>query len=130
MKNLSNKEKFIVVLCTVTVLLSVTALIGQIRLLNYFDGAVSTGDETAVTINWFEEETEVPDGAEASEASETGASYQVKRYIINLSSKKIHSPDCQFADKISEENSSEIYTDNLSEYIDKGYSICSKCNAE
>lgn len=130
MKNLSNKEKFIVVLCTVTVLLSVTALIGQIRLLNYFDGAVSTGDETTVTINWFEEETEMSDGAEASEASEAGASDQVKRYIINLSSKKIHSPDCQFADEISEENSSEIYTDNLSEYIDKGYSICSKCNAE
>lgn len=130
MKDWSKKEKAVVLLCTVMVLLSVAALIGQIRLLNYFDSVISSDDEVSVTINWFEESTEESDGTNTSEVSETYISKHGKRYIINTSSKKIHSPDCQYAADISDENSSEIYTDNLSEYFDKGYSVCSKCNAE
>ncbi len=130
MKDLSKKEKSIVILCAVTVLLSVTALIGQIRLLNYFDRVFSAGEDVSVTIKWFEESTEPSDVSDISEASEADIPKHGKRYTVNISSKKIHSPDCQYAADISDENLSEIYTDNLSEYLDKGYSICSKCNAE
>lgn len=130
MKDFSKKEKTIVFLCAVTVLFSVTVLIGQIRLLNYVNSMVSVGEDLSVTINWFEESTAVSDISDISDASEFDIPKHGKRYIVNISSKKIHSPDCQYAADISDENSSEIYTDNLSEYIDKGYSICSKCNAE
>ena len=54
----------------------------------------------------------------------------VKTYVINKNSKKIHSPDCQYADSMKEENKLVIETDNLEEYFGKGYTICSKCKAQ
>ena len=53
-----------------------------------------------------------------------------KTYIINKNSKKIHSPDCQYAKSMKEENKLIVDIDNLEDYINSGYTICSKCGAK
>ena len=50
-------------------------------------------------------------------------------YILNISSKKIHLPECGSATKMKEENKQEFYGD-LEELIAAGYSPCGSCKPE
>ncbi|MBE6567463.1 MAG: hypothetical protein E7657_02250 [Ruminococcaceae bacterium] len=47
-------------------------------------------------------------------------------YILNLSSKKVHLPDCKWAKEISEKNRSYTNSD-LIDIINAGFSPCKVC---
>ncbi len=68
-------------------------------------------------------------GAENSARVNNGgeASYD---YVVNVNSKKIHSPDCASALKMSEKNKRFISQSQFDEYINNGYTVCSVCGAE
>ncbi len=50
-------------------------------------------------------------------------------FIINMNSKKIHYSDCTFVNRMKEENRKAIQlsNDELNEYINNGYTLCSTC---
>lgn len=50
-------------------------------------------------------------------------------YVVNTNSRKIHSPDCASAAKMSDKNKKIISASEFDEYISNGYSVCSVCNA-
>lgn len=52
-----------------------------------------------------------------------------KTYVINRNSKKIHTKDCSFVNRISEDNKQivQLTNDELSEYKNSGYILCSSC---
>lgn len=52
---------------------------------------------------------------------------QGNEYILNIKSKKIHYPDCESVNKISEQNKSE-YTGTREELIKQGYDPCGTCD--
>ncbi len=58
-------------------------------------------------------------------ASSSGG--QTETYILNLSSRKFHLPDCSGAEDIKEENRQE-YTGTREALIAQGYSPCGRCN--
>lgn len=47
--------------------------------------------------------------------------------IVNTNTKKIHSPDCPYAQNIKEENRVQISRDELSSYEQNGYTLCGHC---
>lgn len=50
-------------------------------------------------------------------------------FVINTNSKKIHYSDCTFVSRMKEENKKAIQlsNDELNEYINNGYTLCSTC---
>lgn len=50
-------------------------------------------------------------------------------FVINVNSKKIHYADCTFVGRMKEENRKNIQLSNeeLNEYINNGYKLCSTC---
>lgn len=53
-------------------------------------------------------------------------------YVLNISSKKIHLPDCSFVSRTKEENKKivELTDDELQEYLDDGYTLCKTCGGD
>lgn len=47
--------------------------------------------------------------------------------VVNKNSKKIHSSTCSYAKNMKEENKAVISSDELQDYLDKGYTICTRC---
>ncbi|MGN0520110.1 MAG: hypothetical protein ACI4LB_05160 [Candidatus Fimenecus sp.] len=47
--------------------------------------------------------------------------------IVNTNTKKIHSPDCSYAQNIKAENRAQISRDELSAYEQNGYTLCGHC---
>lgn len=47
--------------------------------------------------------------------------------VVNKNSKKIHSSTCSYAKNMKEENKAIISSDELQAYLDKGYTVCSRC---
>lgn len=54
---------------------------------------------------------------------------KIKTYVINKNSKKIHTEDCSFVDRMKEENKQvvQLTKEELNKYIDNGYTTCSSC---
>ncbi len=48
-------------------------------------------------------------------------------FVLNTSSKKIHSSDCTGAKNMSEKNKQVVKGDKLSSYINNGYELCGSC---
>lgn len=50
-------------------------------------------------------------------------------YVLNISSKKIHLPDCSFVNRTKEENKKtvELTDQELQQYLDDGYTFCKTC---
>ena len=50
-------------------------------------------------------------------------------FVINVNSKKIHYSDCTFVSRMKKENKKAIQlsNDELNEYINNGYTLCSTC---
>ena len=65
--------------------------------------------------NWLDEK--------ATESEEVNADKNAE-YVLNTSSKKIHSPECSGAKNMSEKNKQVVKGDKLSSYINNGYEIC------
>ncbi len=55
-----------------------------------------------------------------------------KIYVLNTSSKKIHSPSCSFVERTKEENRKviKLSTAELNSYINDGFEICKTCGGE
>lgn len=51
-----------------------------------------------------------------------------KIYVINTETKKIHSPDCKYAKKLSNDKKSVVRTDTLEQILKDGYTVCGSCN--
>ena len=68
--------------------------------------------------NWLDEK--------ATESEEVNADKNAE-YVLNTSSKKIHSPECSGAKNMSEKNKQVVKGDKLSSYINNGYEICENC---
>lgn len=47
--------------------------------------------------------------------------------LVNTNTKKIHSPDCAYAQNIKEENRAQISREELSAYEQNGYTLCGHC---
>lgn len=47
--------------------------------------------------------------------------------VVNKNSKKIHSSTCSYAKNMKEENKAVISSDELQAYLDKGYTVCTRC---
>ena len=55
-----------------------------------------------------------------------------KTYVLNISSKKIHLPDCSFLARTKEENKKtvKLSDDELNQYKNDGYTICKTCGGK
>lgn len=55
-----------------------------------------------------------------------------KTYVLNISSKKIHLPECSFVNRTKEENKKtvELTEQELQEYLDGGYTFCKTCGGK
>ncbi|MGN0555089.1 MAG: hypothetical protein ACI4LI_04250 [Candidatus Fimenecus sp.] len=47
--------------------------------------------------------------------------------LVNTNTRKIHSPDCAYAQNIKEENRAQITREELSAYEQNGYTLCGHC---
>lgn len=123
--------------CAVLLLASTGLLVNQFRLQKQLD-TVKTAYTTLPTIHWYEEETtatatsatSAPGTAAALQApEETAPALQItgKTYVLNTSSKKIHSPDCRYATSMKEENKKVVENADLDELLSEGYEVCSVC---
>lgn len=67
-----------------------------------------------------------------NDSNDNEQNLSVKSYVINTDSKKIHYSDCSFAERIKEENKKTVNLtdDELKEYTNQGYTICSTCGGK
>lgn len=122
--------------CAVLLLASAGLLVNQFRLQKQLD-TVKTAYTTLPTIHWYEEETTAAntsatsalDTSAALQSIETSPALQItgKTYVLNTSSKKIHSPDCRYATSMKEENKKVVENADLDELLSEGYEVCSVC---
>ncbi len=69
--------------------------------------------------NWLDEE---------ATTEENNVKFDKKaEYVLNTSSKKIHSPECSGAKNMSEKNKQTVKGDKLQSYINNGYVLCGSC---
>ena len=79
------------------------------------------------------ESTEPTDSTETvTQEDATTDTKQGKTYVINISSKKIHKPDCSFVGRTKEENKNTVVLsdEQLKDYINNGYQICKTCGGK
>ena len=122
--------------CAVLLLASAGLLVNQFRLQKQLD-TVKTAYTTLPTIHWYEEETTAANTSATSaldttadlQSIETSPALQItgKTYVLNTSSKKIHSPDCRYATSMKEENKKVVENADLDELLSEGYEVCSVC---
>lgn len=122
--------------CAVLLLASAGLLVNQFRLQKQLN-TVKTAYTTLPTIHWYEEETTAAntsatsalDTSAAIQTVETSPALQItgKTYVLNTSSKKIHSPDCRYATSMKEENKKVVENADLDELLSEGYEVCSVC---
>lgn len=68
--------------------------------------------------SWLDEETTESENIEVDKNAE---------YVLNTSSKKIHSPECSGAKNMSEKNKQVVKGNKLQSYINNGYELCGSC---
>lgn len=71
------------------------------------------------------QESETPE----SESAAGMAQGELKTYVLNTSSKKIHRPDCTSVSKMSDKNKEEV-RDTLPRLLKDGYTLCGICNPD
>lgn len=64
--------------------------------------------------------------ADGSEVSASELPAEVREYVLNTNSKKIHLPECENAEKIAEKNREETKAD-IRDLLDDGYTKCGTC---
>lgn len=123
---MNKREKAAVAVCICAAMLSVLIMINQIRLTERTEAVLQaqTAESQTETEIWFGSPSAID-----TQAPETTAAATVRgnAYVINGSSKKIHSPNCRYVQNINSENSIELVTDTLDELLMGGYSRCSAC---
>lgn len=88
--------------------------------LTVLSGCKPATDSTSVT------SISVSPTAETTEIKETVPTTQKINYILNISTRKFHYPDCPSVDLMSEENKLYFAGDKES-LLEYGYSSCGRC---
>lgn len=136
------KKKVIIIVCSLSVGLLVGSVATWLIAKNYYEKQKSaveqsledgfwnngsiTGDNTAA-----QTQPNTAQQAEAQTATDTvtterqTAPYGGHKFILNTSSKKIHTPDCSAVKTIDPENYRE--TDDFLDALAKGYTQCKQC---
>ena len=83
--------------------------------------------QPGVIIDYATGESHSESGEESSEESSVDTSIEAD-YVLNVSSKKIHAPDCSSVAKMSDKNRKN-YTGSIDELLAQGYKPCGSCNA-
>lgn len=84
-------------------------------------GSVSKNETTTQNSDTIKETT-----------TKTDDNVERKTYILNISSKKIHSPNCSFVPRTKEENKKTVKLSDseLKNYINDGYALCKTCGGK
>ncbi len=90
----------------------------------------STENDTTVSSNSNDTNNNYLD-VESSESSAGNSSMKIT-YVINTNSNKIHLSDCSFADRIKDENKKtvQLSKEELTDYLNNGYSLCKTCGGD
>ena len=116
-------------------LCSLGLLLYQIHLNQTALNTLESLTATVPAVRWYEEESDVitisaSETAAPSVLQNVSAPNNGKRFVLNTTSKKIHSPNCRYAVSMNAENKDEVENVSLEELLAQGYTICSVCNAE
>lgn len=78
------------------------------------------------------ETTTATNSLEKEPTTELNNNVSRKTYVLNISSKKIHSPNCSFVPRTKEENKKSVkLSDNeLNSYTNDGYTLCKTCGGK
>ncbi len=130
------KRLLVIIVLSVTLLFSCTKPLDNIVILNVKDKATSSLDTTlqitypTVTTTTLSHPnvTAQPSTTTLPLTTTSTAHADERVLVINKSSKKVHlSEECSYAGKISEKNKVISSYDQLYEYLENGYEICSYC---
>lgn len=114
----------------ICVRLLITAVIISILFLGYeiFENIklqkISDIGETTVTIQYYNEKTEV------ASLNNEKTKYEGKIYVINKETKKIHTLECEYAKKLSSEKKVFVRVDDPEILLKDGYTLCGSCNVK
>lgn len=128
-KRTLHTEKLLKIGSVVLLAFSAVSLFNAFRLDRTASALLNSLNAAPPSIIWYEEAdvqtetTEIPVGLSA--ALQGG-----NTYVLNTSSKKIHSPICRYAQSMQESNKQVTQGKSLEELLAEGYSICSVCHAE
>ena len=129
-----NTDKLLWTFCVLLLMLSVVSLWNAYRLHQTAKELLRVATAVPPTVVWYEDvetqEAVVPEMtvsafAPPADTTETGTTY-----VLNTSSKKIHSPTCRYAASMQETNKQVVSDKTLEDLLREGYSKCSVCNAE
>ena len=81
---------------------------------NLPDGSIANG------------QTSLPDSIDKDTVSIGKPDVIVDYYVGSITTKKFHLKDCQWAQKMKEEN--KVYLSGYNEFIKQGYTPCKSCN--
>ncbi len=85
--------------------------------------------QPGVIITYLTGESKSENGEEDNSSSDTSTDITEKAdYILNKSSKKIHLPNCDSVNKMSEKNK-QAYTGSIEDLLKDGYTRCGSCLA-
>ena len=101
------------------------------EVLNIYTEDTKTPEE--ILPNPYEEIEKQPTSENTEEIVEPSTSTTSKqKYVINISSKKIHKPDCSFVARTKDENKKnvELSNDELKEYLNNGHEFCKACGGD
>ena len=111
----------------------VLPILGVISTTENADDVVEEIDETEKSTN---KKTDLTSTTTSKHETTTNANNtttkpqsKTKTYVINKNSKKIHTKDCSFVDRMNEENKQivQLTNDELNNYLNDGYTTCSSC---
>lgn len=129
-----NSDKLLWIFCVLLLMLSAVSLWNAYRLHQTANELLRAATAVPPTVVWYEEaetqEAVLPETAASAFAPPADTAETGKTYILNTSSKKIHSPTCRYAASMQETNKQVVTDKTLEELLREGYSKCSVCNAE
>ena len=86
----------------------------------------ATGDSSGPEFTGSKDNTKSVSGEIPIANDNDSSNISVETYIVNTASKKIHKPDCESIDKISEKNK-KTYIGSKEELLEQGYTACKTC---
>lgn len=124
-KKYTPKQKIITSLIWTTALICFVLLITEFVFYKNVSATAYKYTDEAESISWANEPPEYSEVSVSQEAVLTDYDY-----VINKSSKKIHTPDCEAVAKMWEDNKGYIKENELEDYYAQGYTSCSICGAK
>ena len=129
-----NTDKLLWTFWVLLLMLSVVSLWNAYRLHQTAKELLRVATAVPPTVVWYEDvetqEAVVPEMSVSAFAPPADTTETGTTYVLNTSSKKIHSPTCRYAASMQETNKQVVSDKTLEDLLREGYSKCSVCNAE